>query len=155
MPHDAPHVGGRPRADDGVYYAISDPTRRAILDQLAQTPQSAGVIADAFAISRPAVSKHLGVLASAGLVRAHRVGRRRVYELDANPLREIDLWVSRYRTLWAARLVAIKREVEAPCAAAAATSVGGDGDPPGVDAGPGMPGEVFARSTEPEKECEQ
>ena len=96
-----------------MFDAIADPTRRAILDGLASGPRAVGEIAADFAISRPAVSKHLKSLAEAGLVNATRVGRRRLYELDPEPLAEVHHWVMRYRALWAARLVTIKRQTEA------------------------------------------
>ena len=103
---------GRPRSGGAVFDAIADPTRRAILDGLTTGPRAAGEIAADFSISRPAVSKHLRALADAGLVHSQKEGRRRLYALDPGPLVEVDRWVTRYRALWAARLVAVKREAE-------------------------------------------
>lgn len=91
-----------------VFHAIADPTRRAILDGLATGARAAGVIAESYPVSRPAISKHLRVLQQAGLVRVVRHGRHRMYELAPAPLREVDAWLARYRLFWAARLSAIK-----------------------------------------------
>ena len=105
--------GGRPPRERAVFDAIADPTRRAILDGLASGPRPAGENAADFAVSRPAVSKPLRALETAGLVHVAKDGRRRLYQLDPRPLAEVDRWVARYRTAWAARLVNIKREAEA------------------------------------------
>ncbi len=82
--------------------ALADPTRRRILDLLAQGEMAAGEIAGHFpSISRPAVSQHLAVLREAGLVRERREGRRRIYRLEPEPLREIwEGWLSRYQRFW-------------------------------------------------------
>jgi DNA-binding transcriptional ArsR family regulator len=80
---------------DEVAGAIADPVRREILLMLRTEPLSAGQIADRFAISRPAVSRHLRVLREAGLVRDEVDGRRRVYTLDTAPLDELAGWLGR------------------------------------------------------------
>lgn len=82
--------------------ALADPTRRAILDGLRTAPRTAGDIASDFSISRPGVSKHLRVLAGAGLVRVVKHGRERHYQLEAGPLETVDAWVGRYRLFWSA-----------------------------------------------------
>ena len=99
---------------EDVFKAISDPTRRAILDRLALDAggMSAGAVADGFRMTRQAVSKHLGVLASASLVRVERVGRERRYSVDPKPLHEVEFWLARQRTALAARMVAIKQHAE-------------------------------------------
>jgi DNA-binding transcriptional ArsR family regulator len=79
---------------DEVAGAIADPVRREILLMLRDAPLSAGQIADRFAISRPAVSRHLRVLREAGLVRDSADGRRRVYTLVAAPLDELAGWLA-------------------------------------------------------------
>ncbi len=119
--------GGRPRSDREVFDAIADPSRRAILDGLAGGPRAAGEIAADFSISRPAISRHLRALEGAGLVRVSKEGRKRMYEIDPEPLQEVDRWMQRYRTMWAARLVAIKQHVESRSGEAGADSrqVGG------------------------------
>jgi DNA-binding transcriptional ArsR family regulator len=65
-------------------------------------------------MSRPAVSKHLAVLRQAGLVREHREGRNRVYELAPARLREVADWAARYRHFWQVNLEALKRHLEEP-----------------------------------------
>ncbi|MGH3111760.1 MAG: metalloregulator ArsR/SmtB family transcription factor, partial [Gaiellaceae bacterium] len=80
-----------------VFEALSDPTRRRVLELLAERELSAGEIAAAFTVSRPAVSRHLRVLREAGLVRARRDSQRRVYGLEAAPLLEVDAWLDTYR----------------------------------------------------------
>ena len=77
--------------------AIADPVRREILVMLAAAPMTAGAIADAFAVSRPAVSRHLRVLREHGLVHDDAVGRERVYRLDVAPLAPVEAWVARLR----------------------------------------------------------
>lgn len=94
-----------PSAD--VYRAISDPTRRAILDRLTTGERSAGSIAKGFPISQPACSRHLRVLRDAGLVKQRREGRQQVYSLAPERLREIYDWVSAYTVFWESRLDAL------------------------------------------------
>jgi DNA-binding transcriptional ArsR family regulator len=96
-----------------VFAAIADPTRRAILQRLADGDLAAGHIAAAFPISRPAVSKHLRILRQAALVQEERHGRRRVYRLNARPLREVAHWLEPYRSFWEKSLASLKRHVEA------------------------------------------
>jgi DNA-binding transcriptional ArsR family regulator len=96
-----------------AFGALADPTRRAVLDLLLQGTLPAGRIAQAFPVSRPAISKHLRLLKRAGLVRAHRVGRQRFFELNPKPLKSVDLWLSRYRVFWRSELSNLKQFVEA------------------------------------------
>lgn len=96
----------------GVFQAIADPTRRAILDGLSGRERTAGEIAGDFSISRPAVSKHLRVLTEAGLVRVERRGRERRFTLEPTPLADVDAWLTRYRTMWSRRLVDLKAHAE-------------------------------------------
>jgi DNA-binding transcriptional ArsR family regulator len=103
----------RPPAASTVFRAIADPTRRAILDLLLDGERTVGEIAERFAVSRPAVSKHLRVLHGARLVRARREGRRRLCALEPEPLRAIDTWLESYRREWQSRLARLKRHVEA------------------------------------------
>ena len=94
-----------------VLAAVADPTRRQILDLLVDGEVTAGELAAAFPVSRPAVSRHLRVLREAGLVRARTSGRQRLYALDPAPLRELDAWLDPYRRLWAHRLDALDTEI--------------------------------------------
>jgi DNA-binding transcriptional ArsR family regulator len=87
-----------------VFEALADPTRRRVLELLSERELSAGEIAAAFPVSRPAVSRHLRVLRAAGLVHARRDSQRRVYGLDPAPLLEVDAWLQTYRRFWPDRL---------------------------------------------------
>jgi DNA-binding transcriptional ArsR family regulator len=98
---------------EATFQALSDPTRRAVLDLLRRGSQPAGQIADTFPVSRPAISKHLRLLRRAHLVREHREGRNRVYELNPEPLRAVDSWIEQYRVFWTASLNNLKAFVEA------------------------------------------
>ena len=89
-----------------VAAAIADPVRREILTLLRRGPLTAGAVAAEFAISRPAVSRHLRVLRETGLVVDRAVGRERVYRLDPRPLAELDAWLAPFRPAWQARLEA-------------------------------------------------
>ena len=98
---------------EATFQALADPTRRAVLDLLRRGSQPAGHIAGAFPVSRPAISKHLRLLRRAHLVREHREGRHRVYELNPEPLRAVDSWLEQYRSFWSASLASLKAFVEA------------------------------------------
>ncbi len=103
-----------PAAAVDVFHAVSDPTRRAILDRLRGGEAPVVEIADGFRMSRPAVSKHLAVLRRARLVRERRDGRMRYYRLDPAPLREVAGWVDEYRAFWQSQLTNLKRHLEGP-----------------------------------------
>ncbi|WP_433607968.1 ArsR/SmtB family transcription factor [Dactylosporangium sp. CA-139114] len=103
---------------DEVAAAIADPVRRQILEALRDGPIAAGRIAEAFPISRPAVSRHLRVLRESGLVRDRVVGRERRYELDPAALAGLRGWIDRLTSpltgpgpAWARRLDALETEV--------------------------------------------
>ncbi len=99
-------------AGGDVFQALADPTRRAILGLLRQGSQSVGSIASDFPISRPAISKHLRILREAGLVTEIKVGRQRLYAINAAPLRGVDDWLAHYRHMWQHQLRNLKRYVE-------------------------------------------
>lgn len=73
--------------------ALADPTRRRIVELLAEEERSAGEIASHFPTSRPGVSRHLRVLREAGLVQVREDGQRRVYSLEAQPLADLSAWL--------------------------------------------------------------
>jgi DNA-binding transcriptional ArsR family regulator len=98
---------------EATFSALADPTRRAVLDLLRKGRQPAGQIAQAFPVSRPAISKHLRLLRRAHLVNEHREGRHRFYHLNPEPLRAVDSWLEQYRNFWAASLNSLKAFVEA------------------------------------------
>ena len=92
---------------DSVFGALSDGTRRAILEMLADSDRTVGELARPFEISRPAISKHLRVLERAGLVRRTPEGRISRCALDAEPLKHAADWVDHYRDFWEGRLDAL------------------------------------------------
>jgi DNA-binding transcriptional ArsR family regulator len=95
-----------------TFHALADPTRRAVLDLLRRGAQPAGNIAEAFPVSRPAISKHLRHLRKARLVVETRSGRHRVYQLNAEPLKAVSAWVEQYRQFWEMNLNSLKSFVE-------------------------------------------
>src|SRR5271169_2168285 len=97
---------------ESTFSALADPTRRSVLDLLRQGSQPAGRIARAFAVSRPAISKHLRLLRRAHLVQERREGRHRVYQFDPEPLKAVDSWLAHYRAFWQANLTNLKSFVE-------------------------------------------
>jgi DNA-binding transcriptional ArsR family regulator len=100
------------RQTEAVFRAIADPTRREILRLLRGRRRSVGEIAANFRTSRPAISKHLRALRSAGLVLTHSDGAARICELNAKPLRAIGDWLRDYETFWGESLRNLKRYVE-------------------------------------------
>jgi len=95
-----------------AFRALADPTRRAVLNLLRAGSLPAGQIAEAFPVSRPAISKHLRLLRRARLVRERRAGRRRLYQLNPEPLRAVDAWLNDYRIFWQMNLADLKTFVE-------------------------------------------
>jgi DNA-binding transcriptional ArsR family regulator len=85
---------------DTTFAALADPTRRAILARLARGEASVMELAEPFAMSQPAISKHLKVLERAGLIARGRDAQRRPCRLVPTPLRAVDAWIDRYRELW-------------------------------------------------------
>ena len=101
---------------DGVWKALSDSTRRSILDLLRQGPRTTTAIVEAFPhLTRFGVMKHIDVLRSAGLILTREEGRQRVNSLNVVPIRQIyERWVGRFEELWSSHLLRIKEASEAP-----------------------------------------
>ena len=97
---------------DAVFFALSDGTRRALLERLGGAEHTAGALARGFAVTRPAVSRHLRVLREAALVTERRRGRERVYSLHPERLALATEYLDGYRVFWAARLRELKDLVE-------------------------------------------
>jgi DNA-binding transcriptional ArsR family regulator len=98
---------------DEVFAALSDPTRRAVLQKLlADGPATATTLAPSFTVSRQAVVKHLGVLGDAGLVRADRHGREVHYAAQTAPLVDAASWLARAGAQWDNRLARLARHLE-------------------------------------------
>jgi len=94
------YVNASPSSLDATFAALADPTRRAILARLALGEATVTELAGPFAISQPAISKHLKVLQSSGLIVRDRVAQRRPSRLDARPLAEACQWLADYRQFW-------------------------------------------------------
>jgi DNA-binding transcriptional ArsR family regulator len=92
------------RGLDGVFQALSDPVRRAVLERLCSGPATVSQLAEPFDMSLPAVLQHLRVLEAAGLVSTEKVGRVRTCRLEPAALRESESWLSQRRTTWERRL---------------------------------------------------
>jgi len=88
---------------DATFAALADPTRRAILARLAQGEATVTQLAEPFAMSQPAISKHLKVLEQAGLIAHGRHGQCRPRRIEAQPLAEAAGWLESYRQLWESR----------------------------------------------------
>ena len=99
---------------DAVWKALSDPTRRAILDLLRQGPLTTSAIVEAFPqLSRFGVMKHMEVLREAALIDTREDGRQRVNSLNVVPIRQIyERWVGRFEELWSSHLLRIKETAE-------------------------------------------
>ena len=100
------------KRSEAVFRAIADPTRRDILALLRQRRLAVGELAGNFRTSRPAISKHLRVLRSAGLVETEREGTARICRLNAVPLRAVSNWLRDYELSWNESLRSLKRYVE-------------------------------------------
>ncbi|BET65881.1 metalloregulator ArsR/SmtB family transcription factor [Opitutales bacterium ASA1] len=97
--------------------ALAHPTRRRIVELLAERDRTAGELVREFAVSAPAISQHLEILREAGLVRSRAEGRTRIQSLDPGGLDQIDVWLERMRAFWSSRLDALERELRAEDAA--------------------------------------
>ncbi len=99
---------------DPVWKALSDPTRRAILDLLRDGPKQTTEIVEKFPeLSRFGVMKHLDVLRESNLVRTRTEGRRKINSLNAAPLRQIiERWIGKYEAFWSNSLLRVKEEAE-------------------------------------------
>ena len=117
---------GYARFVETVLKAIAEPRRQEILRLIWQHERTAGDVAAHFDISRPAVSKHLRILRKAQLVREHRRGRHRLYQINPEPLRAVDSWLNDYRVFWRGRLEDLREFVEAKSAAQSQLSLGDD-----------------------------
>ena len=95
-----------------VLEVVAEPNRRAILDLLVAGERSVGQLVDTLDLSQPSVSKHLRVLREAGLVTVRPDAQHRVYRLRADPLREIDDWLTPFRAAWGGRLDALEAHLD-------------------------------------------
>jgi DNA-binding transcriptional ArsR family regulator len=98
-----------PANAESVFHAIADANRRKLIDLLADGEKPVHVLAGDFDISFAAVSQHLSVLRSAGLVTSRAKGRHRIYRLNPAGLRAVDEWTGKYRRFWAGRLNKLRK----------------------------------------------
>lgn len=105
-----PHIGSNaPQATnavivDQIFRALSDPTRRNVLERLTARPASVSELAAPYQMALPSFVEHLKVLETSGLVRSHKAGRVRTYELAPDQLKLAEDWLGRQRNVWARRL---------------------------------------------------
>ena len=95
-----------------TWSALSDPSRRAMLELLLEQPRAVGELVERLGLTQPGTSKHLRVLREAGLVRVRTEAQRRIYALEPAPLAELDAWLRPYRRLWEESLDALERHLE-------------------------------------------
>ena len=105
-----------PTAHDVLFRTLADPTRRAILARLARGEASVAELAEPFAMSQPAVSKHLKVLERAGLITVGQDAQRRPRRFEGKPLAEASAWLERYRATWEANFKRLDGVLEGPTA---------------------------------------
>jgi DNA-binding transcriptional ArsR family regulator len=103
-------AGGAETSD--VFRAVSDPTRRGILDLLAGGDRAVRDLMQPFDVSQPAISQHLRVLREAGLVSERRQGRLRIYRLNPQPIRKVHQWAAHYERFWKRKLDALGKYLE-------------------------------------------
>jgi DNA-binding transcriptional ArsR family regulator len=96
-----------------TFEVLAEPTRRRILDLLLERSRPVGELVGVLGLSQPGVSKHLRVLRDGGFVAVRRDAQRRIYEVSPEPLAEVDRWLEPYRRLWAGRLDALERHLDA------------------------------------------
>jgi DNA-binding transcriptional ArsR family regulator len=98
-----------------AFDVLGDPVRRRLLELLADGERTAGALTEVvraeFGISQPAVSQHLRVLRESGFTEVRAEGARRLYSVDAAPLRDVDAWLARFRSFWAPPLEALATEL--------------------------------------------
>jgi DNA-binding transcriptional ArsR family regulator len=89
---------------DGVFHALSDPTRRRVVERLGEGPATTSDLARPFDMALPSFTQHMGVLERSGLVTSEKSGRVRTYQLAPRPLEELGSWLTAQRALWTRRL---------------------------------------------------
>lgn len=95
--------GSRIPSLDQAFHALADPTRRALVEQLASRPRSVSELAEPFEMSLPGVLQHLQVLEASGLIESDKVGRVRTCRLEPEALDEVERWIAARRTRWERR----------------------------------------------------
>jgi DNA-binding transcriptional ArsR family regulator len=99
-----PYFGRPDPALAGIFQALSDPTRLAVVERLSIAPASAKVLAEPFAMALPSFMQHMGILERAGIVSSHKSGRTRTYQLAPDALQLASAWLSEFRNHWERKL---------------------------------------------------
>jgi DNA-binding transcriptional ArsR family regulator len=99
-------------AENKIFQALADPSRRAILESLTRGEAAVKDLTDRFEISQPAVSQHLAALKDAGLVRGRRHGRCVYYRVNANGMMPLINWIAHYRAFWAEHIDRLEQLLE-------------------------------------------
>src|SRR5688572_5199611 len=94
-----------------VFQAISDPTRREIIDLLAQQPMNLNAIAEHFDVTRPAISNHIKILSECGIVMIEQQGRERFCRVQPTNLKEVAEWIGQFNALWENRIDSFEKYV--------------------------------------------
>ncbi|MEZ5722858.1 MAG: metalloregulator ArsR/SmtB family transcription factor [Paracoccaceae bacterium] len=97
---------------EATFSALSDPTRRAVIQTLSEGPASVSELARPFAMALPSFTQHLGVLEDAGLIVSRREGRKRICALNPQAMRAAEDWLSAYRRQWEARFDRLERHLD-------------------------------------------
>ena len=105
-------MANRPDQLDGVFQALADPTRRAVLQRLSRGTAPVSLLAEPFDMALPSFLQHLKVLEGCGLVRSRKSGRVRTFQIAPEPLRTAENWMSGQRALWERRLDQLDRFLE-------------------------------------------
>jgi DNA-binding transcriptional ArsR family regulator len=87
-----------------VFQAIADPTRREIIDLLAQQPMNLNGVAEHFQVTRPAISNHIRILNECGIVQIEQVGRERICRIQPDHLKQVSDWAGKYEELWTRKI---------------------------------------------------
>jgi DNA-binding transcriptional ArsR family regulator len=97
---------------ESIFTTIAEPTRRAILGELAQGERSVGELETSLRLSQPSVSKHLRVLRASGFVESRVDAQRRLYRIRPEPLMELEAWLAPFRRYWEARIDALEQHLD-------------------------------------------
>jgi DNA-binding transcriptional ArsR family regulator len=118
----------QPAPLDHIFHALADPTRRAMLAELAEGKRSVGELAAPFEMSLAAASKHIQTLERAGLITRDVRGRTHICALDPKPLADADAWLKRYARFWNERLDALEALLQSEDAASASPEIDENND---------------------------
>lgn len=100
------------RAEDKIFHALADPSRRAIFERLTLGEAAVKDLTSKFSISQPAISQHLATLKGAGLVNGRRQGRQVLYRVEPRGMKPLIDWIARYRVFWTDHLARLEQLLE-------------------------------------------